>query len=332
VCKEHVGIALALKVPACYVVTKIDMAPAEVTKATLADLSAVLKKPGVRKRPFIVRTNDDVFAAAANIASDTMAPIFLVSSVDGRGLDRLRLFLNLLPPRVQWGAREEDPAEFVIDEVFGIPGVGTVVAGTCTAGTISAASSLLLGPDPGDGQFKACAIKSIHYKRVSAKHIVAGQSAAFALKRIKRGAVRKGMVLVSPALSPHAIWEFDAEVAILTHSSTMRPRYQAVVHAGVVRQSAVVVAMSKDLLRSGDRAHVRFRFLQRPEFLASGVRFLFREVRLCAAVQPFRRAHARVLFCCNTRAQGRTKGIGVVLPPGGSVPMAEPAADADAPA
>lgn len=44
--------------------------------------------------------------------------------------------------------------------------------------------------------------------------------------------------------------------------------------------------MNVERLRSGDRATVRFRFLQRPEFLTLGTRFVFRE--------------------------GRTKGIGVI--------------------
>ena len=37
--------------------------------------------------------------------------------------------------------------------------------------------------------------------------------------------------------------------------------------------------MDRELLRSGDRALVRFRFLQRPEYLAIGSRFVFREGR-----------------------------------------------------
>jgi len=288
-CREHLGIVLALHIPAFFVVTKIDFSPEEVTRATMADLTAVLKKPGVRKRPFIVRTLDDVYSAASNMATDTIAPIFLVSSVDGRGLDRLRLFLNLLPQRIEWGLKEKLPAEFVIDEIFVVPGVGTVVAGTLTAGTLSETSKLMLGPDPGDGLFKAVQIRSIHYKRCPATLVVAGQAAALALKKIKRNSVRKGMVLCSPALSPAAAWEFDAEIAILTHSSTIAVRYQAVVHAGVVRQTAVIVSMSVDLLRSGDRAQVRFRFLLRPEYVQAGSRFIFRE--------------------------GRTKGIGLVVNP-----------------
>lgn len=37
---------------------------------------------------------------------------------------------------------------------------------------------------------------------------------------------------------------------------------QAVIHCEIVRQAARVVAMDRERLRSGDRAHVRFRFLQ----------------------------------------------------------------------
>ena len=69
--------------------------------------------------------------------------------------------------------------------------------------------------------------QSFHYKRVPATRIVAGQAAALALKKVKRGAVRKGMVLVAPQLQPVAAWEFDAEIVILTHSSTIAVRYQA---------------------------------------------------------------------------------------------------------
>ena len=288
-CKEHLGIVLALRVPAFFVVSKIDFAPEDITKATVLELCTVLKKPGVRKRPFIVRTEADVYSAAANMASDSIAPIFLVSSVDGRGLDHLRLFLNLLPQRHAWGEKEDEPAEFVIDEVFSVPGVGTVVAGTLLAGVLTETTPrLLVGPDPGDSGFKPVALKSIHYKRVPATRVVAGQAAALALKKIKRSAVRKGMVLVSAALQPQARWEMCAEIAVLTHSSTIACRYQAVVHVGVVRQTATIVAMSVEVLRSGDRARVRFRFMQRPEYVRAGDRFIFRE--------------------------GRTKGIGVVLP------------------
>ena len=56
--------------------------------------------------------------------------------------------------------------------------------------------------------------------------MVAGQTAALALKKVKRAGVRKGMVLADERLHPKASWEFDADIAILTHSTTIQPRYQ----------------------------------------------------------------------------------------------------------
>jgi hypothetical protein len=67
---------------------------------------------------------------------------------------------------------------------------GTVVAGTVKRGVINAASQLLLGPDIGDASFKAAAIKSIHYKRLPVQQVVAGQTAALALKKVKRSQVQ----------------------------------------------------------------------------------------------------------------------------------------------
>ena len=69
--------------------------------------------------------------------------------------------------------------------------------------------------------------------------VVAGQTAALALKKVRRGAVRKGMVLVDVKNAPVACWEFDADIAILTHATTIQPRYQAVIHCEIVRQVSV---------------------------------------------------------------------------------------------
>ena len=66
--------------------------------------------------------------AAQNFCSERVAPIFRVSSVTGEGLDNLKTFFNLLQPRIPTG-KINDPAEFTVDDVFSVPGVGTVVSG-----------------------------------------------------------------------------------------------------------------------------------------------------------------------------------------------------------
>lgn len=121
----------------------------------------------------------------------------------------------------------------------------------------------------------------IHRKRMNVAEVRGGQTASFALKKsnIKRSQIRKGMVLASPELNPKACWEFDGEIVVLHHPTTISSRYQAMVHCGSIRQTASILDMSKDCLRTGDKARVRFRFIKHPEYLRPQQRMVFREGR-----------------------------------------------------
>jgi selenocysteine-specific translation elongation factor len=55
--------------------------------------------------------------------------------------------MNLLPTRKDWESQIDKPGEFFIDQTFFVTGVGTVVSGIVTQGTISANDTLTLGPD-----------------------------------------------------------------------------------------------------------------------------------------------------------------------------------------
>ncbi|KAL5018142.1 hypothetical protein ScPMuIL_003864 [Solemya velum] len=274
--KEHLGLALALSVPVFVVVTKIDMCPANVLQETLKMLQRILKSPGCRKIPVLVQNNDDVVCSATNFTSERMCPIFQVSNVTGENLELLKTFLNLLSTRSKYDSAE--PPEFQIDDTFSVPGVGTVVSGTLLQGCIKLNDTLLLGPDA-LGQFQNIVIKSIHRKRMPVREVRGGQTASFALKRIKRSAIRKGMVMVSPKLDPKSCWEFEGEVLVLHHPTTISVRYQAMVHVGSVRQTATILSMSKQHLRTGDKAIVRFRFIKNPEYLKIDMKMVFREGR-----------------------------------------------------
>lgn len=274
--KEHLGLALALSVPVFVVVTKIDMCPANVLQETLKMLQRILKSPGCRKIPVLVQNQDDVVCSATNFTSERMCPIFQVSNVSGENLDLLKMFMNLLTTRVK--CHPTEPAEFQIDDTFSVPGVGTVVSGTLLQGQIRLNDSLLLGPDA-LGHFQPIIIKSIHRKRMAVREVRGGQTASFALKKIKRSSIRKGMVLISPRLEPKACWEFESEILVLHHPTTISVRYQAMVHVGSVRQTATIISMTSEHLRTGDKAIVRFRFIKNPEYLKTDMKMVFREGR-----------------------------------------------------
>ncbi|EGC39348.1 hypothetical protein DICPUDRAFT_147862 [Dictyostelium purpureum] len=275
--KEHLGIALSLRIPVFIVVTKIDRAPENVLSSTMEDLKKILKGPGARKLPVVIRNQDDVVVAARNFVSERIVPIFTVSNVTGENLDLLRSFLNLLPAKKEWEILSQKPCQLDIDSIWNVSGVGTVVSGTVIKGTIETGDTLLIGPNE-IGEFIQTQIKSIHTKRLPVKRVKAGQTASLALKKIKKEQIRKGMVVVHPSTKPVPTREFEAELLVLFHSTTINKNYEAVIHCGCVQQSARLVEIyDKDVLRTGDRAKVKFRYQIRPEFLTVGSKFVVRE-------------------------------------------------------
>ena len=283
--KEHLGIALALNVPVMVVITKIDICPPQILEQTITQITRILKSPGARKIPIFIKTHEETVMTATQFVSTRICPIFQVSNVTGECLDLVRTFLNILPHHGHYDSQA--PFEFHVNDTFSVPHVGTVVSGVVNSGVVHAGDTVLVGPDS-LGQFQTTRIRSIERKRIQVPACSAGQSASFALRNMRRKDVRKGMVVL-PKLEgppPKVYREFVAEVLILSHATTIRPKYQAMLHVGPVSQTCAIIDIDREYIRTGDRATVAFRFVQRPEFLNIGERILFRE--------------------------GRTKGLGIV--------------------
>ena len=68
--------------------------------------------------------------------------------------------------------------------LFFLQGVGTVVSGTCMQGVIHLNDTLLLGPT-GLGEFLPIVIRGIQRKRLPVSEVRGGQTASFALKKVK---------------------------------------------------------------------------------------------------------------------------------------------------
>lgn len=154
---------------------------------------------------YVCRSEADVVACARSLANnDRIAPIFLTSAVTGENLDLIRLLLNLVPPRKILEAPPDAPAQVHIDDYFHVEGVGTVVGGTMLQGELTLGSKAVLGPDE-FGKFFPVQFKSFMNKRVPVAKVVAGQAATFALKKIKKNQIRKGMILADAILQPRAV-------------------------------------------------------------------------------------------------------------------------------
>ena len=145
--REHLGIALALKIPFFVVVTKIDIAPPAVLEKTMATLLKILKSPHVKKNPQVVEDDTDISTYGDQIHDQLICPIFQVSNVTGDGLAKLTSFLSIIRSRVDVSddfKTADDPVEFLIDGDYVVTGVGLVVAGTLN--TIAGGGSFLTLP------------------------------------------------------------------------------------------------------------------------------------------------------------------------------------------
>jgi hypothetical protein len=196
---------------------------------------------------------------------------------------------------------------------------GVVLSGLAVQGSITANQTLMLGPDR-SGLWRRVVVRSIQSHQQPLAVVKDSRQAAFAIKavnrkdQVKTSDIRRGMVLVGdspPYPLPCAVWEFEANLLVLHHQTTIRIGYAPIVHIFFVRQAARIVSIRRigghaktrkgaakkkgdgtaaaadtvddedpsPCLRTGDRAVVRFRFLYYAEHIVPDAPVLMREGR-----------------------------------------------------
>lgn len=159
-----------------------------------------------------------------------------------------------------------------------------VVSGVIKSGVVTINKSCLLGPDKLKN-FKNVVVKSIHVNRVARNEAYCGELACLCLKSTKaneklvRKDIRRGMVVVDNQEKPEPVTTFEAEMQVLHNSTTIKPKYEGVLHCGTIQQTVVLdeIYGAEQLLRNDDRGLVKFSFKYRPEFVKEGETILLRE-------------------------------------------------------
>ena len=296
--KEHFKLAIALNLPIIFVLTKIDICPDNILETTIQSINKLIKIAYKNNKKSFIVTNDNI----SNMKfPKNDVPIFKISNTKGTNLDLLRNFINGLPLRQNFKEHIDKDTLFTIEEAFFVDGVGCIVSGVVKTGSVKIGDKLTIGPF--SGKFKSVQVKSIHDNfRTHIDRLDAGMSGCICIKsnkkdNIKKKKIKKGMVLNNKLeVDAKAYYEFDADVYILHHPTTIRENYQPVIHCGNITQSAKICKIKSNseidnelepCLRTGDRSQIRFMFTNHPEFIREGVKLMFRE--------------------------GKTKGIGKVV-------------------
>lgn len=288
--REHIFLCITLKIPFALIVTKIDMMEERQTvlNETMSDIQKIIKCPGVRRQPIRVETDDDVLICAKQVHTESVVPIFTVSNVSGQGIDKVKMFLNVLGKTTPRRDNVEE-VEYHIDSTWTVPGVGTVTGGHLITGTIKVNDKLLIGPN--NGLYEQAIVRSIHCKRVPLQTVSHGSYVCLGLKKFNRGSIRRGNVMISEKSQQVFCQTFSADVKVMrSHSTTIRLGYEPVVHASSIRQTASLLAIKNKInsrnpdstnddgiLRTGDTATVTFKLRYQPEFIIPGMRILLAE-------------------------------------------------------
>jgi selenocysteine-specific elongation factor len=251
--REHFDICRLLQIPAGVVA---------LTKSDLADCDTIeLARLEVRE------------LTAGSFLQD--APIVVVSSRTGSGLDELRRALIDVSAAVRARDRE-GPTRLPIDRVFSIKGFGTVVTGTLVAGTLQDDRELVVLPSERVVKVRGL---QVHGRREPVAD--PGRRVAVNLGGVEVGELARGDTLcASGAFEPTQ--RVDVVVELVAGGRPLRHGSRVRFHQGTTELLGRVAVAARRTdgasiveVPPGGAAFVRIR-LERPAVLTRGDRFIIR--------------------------------------------------------
>ena len=287
--KEHLLLALSLKIPIIIIITKIDISPENILNNTINDISSLIKKYKFNGIYELLENNCNIDINGNQI------PFIKVSNKTGFNIELLRNYILDLKPRFKWDIIDNNISNneviFYIEDQYLIKGVGVVVSGKMNKGKIKKGDKLLIGPLY--GKFEEITIRTIHNNfRTFTESLESGESGCLCIRPInkkldmRRNKLKKGVIITNTVKC--LTNRFEGDILILNdHSTTIRPNYQPVLNIKNVMQSAKFIDIPGEAIRGGDRVRVILEFSFRSQYIEEGDIFIFRE--------------------------GKTKGIGRVI-------------------
>lgn len=290
--REHLLLAFILKLPFIVVITKIDLAPRNVLQNTISDVEKLIKRYKPEHSLKYINSSDNFkLTPRGHINENKHVPYFKISNTKGENIELLKDYLKIIDNYKEWRSLSNSSTHLIIEDTYMVNGVGLVVSGTLNSGSILKGEKYMIGPI--EGAFYEIMVRTIHdnYRNLVDK-LEAGCSGCLCIKSVdkkmvvKKNLLKRGMLVISKDHTKFISDKFEAKIKILHHPTSIKKNYEPMIHCGSIRQTAKIIQIDKDLLRTGDQSLVIFQFKTRPEFIQLNKQIMFRE--------------------------GKTKGIGVV--------------------
>jgi selenocysteine-specific elongation factor len=199
------------------------------------------------------------------------APVVIVSSVTGQGVDELRELL-LRSQREVLERSREGGFRLAIDRAFSVAGAGIVVTGTALSGEVSVGDKLTLGPSG-----RSVKVRGLHAQNQAAEQAFAGQRVALNLsgERLELAQIHRGQWLLPEWL--HAPTQrVDIEFQLLPGERTFEHFHPVHVHLGTQDVIARVALLEGSRLSAGERMFAQL-LINAPVHAVKGDRLILRD-------------------------------------------------------
>ena len=198
------------------------------------------------------------------------APVIRVSSYTKEGIPQL---IELLKQYAQKVAPKDVTQIFrlPIDRCFTMKGFGTVVTGTCIAGTVKRDDEVEIFPSQ-----RLTRVRGVQVHGKTATEARAGQRTALNLQGIEVADIQRGMALTVPGIfKPTSMLDCYMEL-LPSAAKPILLRKRIRLHIGTAELMGYVVLLGQDKLEPGESAFVQIR-IQEPTFALPGDRFIIRQ-------------------------------------------------------
>lgn len=268
---EHILLARQVGVDHMVVfVNKVDIADPELLELVELEVSEQLESQKYENTVFVY--GSALKALKAVEAGDVNHP----------DLDCIKELVQALDDNIPVPERDyASPFLMPIEDVFTIPGRGTVVTGKVDRGVLPKGKAVeIIGLNEVGGKAREVVVTGIQAFHEDLPEARAGENVGLLLRGVRRDEVERGQIITAPgAIEPHA--KGAAEIFVLTSAEGGRKKpfttgYRPQFFFGTTDVTGTVDLGETAVANPGDRALIRFE-LQKPVGVEKGMRFAMRE-------------------------------------------------------